>query len=159
MALKLVTTMKTAKIEPASEAEPANNPVACRSGRLQQLADGTLQTRPLEPPALDARFSRLAALERASEVLRWHARRAEYWISPGGHLRAWLRLNICLALWLGIPAVLLTPVVTLILTTAVGWSARLAEIARNLAVIPAWLGSGLMAITGITFLLRLIRGR
>ena len=60
---------------------------------------------------------------------------------------------------MGIPALLLTPVVTLILTTAVTWSARMAEIARNLAIIPAWLGTGLIGFTTILFLLRLLFGR
>lgn len=98
-------------------------------------------------------------MERAGEVMRYSIRRAEYWLSPRGTLREWLRLNLKLALFLGIPAVLLTPIITLVLTSAVTWSGILAEIARNLVLIPAWLGTALLIITGIGFLWRLIFGR
>ena len=124
----------------------------------QQLLNNT-QTAPLTPPALDTQFHRLAPVERAAEVLRYHAQRTEYWLSPRGRLREWLRTCLRLALLLGIPTVLLTPVVTLILTTAVTWSGKIADIARNLAVIPAWLGTGILGFTGILFLLRLLFGR
>jgi hypothetical protein len=151
--------MKLAKINSNRQAVPVIDRSTTQLARLRRLAVNTLQSVPLEPPALDPNFSRLAALERAGEVLRYHARRTEHWLSPGGHVRAWLRLNIRLALVLGIPTVLLTPIVTLILTTAVTWSARLAEIARNLAIIPGWLGTGLIGLTTILFLLRLFFGR
>jgi hypothetical protein len=134
-------------------------PTATRLERAERLADDCLQPTALAPPALDIQLHRLGPLERAAEVLRYHLQRTEYWLCPRGRLRAWLRLNIRLALWLGIPTVLLTPVITLILTTAVSWSARVAELARNLAIIPAWLGTGILGFTGVLFLIRLLVGR
>ena len=85
--------------------------------------------------------------------------RAEHWLSPQGTLREYVRLNLKLALYLGIPAVFLTPILTLLPTTAVTWSAILVEIAKNFALIPAWLGTGMLVLTGLAFLRRLIFGR
>lgn len=42
-------------------------------------------------PGVDPELARLGAIERSAEVLRYTLRRAEYWLSPGGTLRAVLR--------------------------------------------------------------------
>jgi len=114
---------------------------------------------PIQTPAVNPELEQLGPVERAGEVVRYSIQRAEHWLSPGGMLREWLRFNLKLALFLGIPTVVLTPIITLLLTTAVTWSGILADIARNLVLIPAWLGAALLIIASISFLWRFIFGR
>ena len=46
----------------------------------------------LHQPAVDQYLVRLTPLERGAEIIRYSVLRAEYWVSPGGLLRAVLRL-------------------------------------------------------------------
>lgn len=130
-----------------------------RRSRLGQLAAKAMQPTVVERPTVDPKLESLGAMERAGETLRYTTLRAEHWLSPQGTLREYLRLNLRLALYLAIPAVILTPILTLLLTTAVTWSAILVEIARNLALVPAWLGTGLLIVAIVGFLRRLVFGR
>jgi hypothetical protein len=56
----------------------------------------------------------------------------EYSLSPGGGLRAWLKLNMAVALFLGIPALLVVPVITVLFTAVSTWTALLLQIVLNL---------------------------
>ena len=132
---------------------------APRKGRFSRLAAHALQPVAVAPPKVDPQIEALGSIERAGETLRYSILRAEHWLSPRGMLREYLRLNLKLALLLGIPAVVLTPVITLLLTSAVTWSGKLVEIARNLVLIPAWLGSALLVVTALGVLWRFIFGR
>ena len=127
--------------------------------RLGELAGRCLQPVVIEPPAIHPRLRQMHPLARGGEVIRYSLLRAEYWLSPRGTLREWLRFNLKLALLLGIPALLLTPLITILLTSAVEWSAKLAEIARNLVAVPAWVGTALLILSGIVALKRLFFGR
>jgi hypothetical protein len=50
--------------------------------------------------------------------------------------------------------------VTMVLAVAARWSATLAEIASNLASVPAWLGAAvLIAILAVVSVLRFLAGR
>ena len=142
---------------PDTPATPAT-PVAQKS-RLRELAGRCLQPVEIAAPAVDSRLRQMHPLARAGEVIRYTVLRTEYWLSPRGMLREWLRFNLKIALLLGLPALLLTPFITLLLSSAVEWSAKLAEIARNLVVIPAWVGTALLILSGIGALKRLIFGR
>ena len=113
----------------------------------------------LERPVVDPELEQLNPIERAGEVLRYSVLRVEYWLSRRGTLREWIRLTFVLAIFAGIPAVVLAPVITGVLTSAVTWSAILADIARNLAMVPAWVGTALLALSGIALLRRLMFGR
>ena len=126
-------------------------PVAGKS-TLREFAGRCLQPVEIAAPTVDPRLRQMHPLARGGEVIRYSLLRTEYWLSPRGTLREWLRFNLKLAL-------LLTPFITILLTSAVEWSAKLAEIARNLAVIPAWLGTGLLILSGIGVLKRLMFGR
>ena len=148
----------TRKTNPAPK-DALTTASAPHEGRLSRLAAHALQPVAVEPPRVDPQLEQLGSIERASEALRYSALRAEHWLSPRGMLREYFRLNLKLALFLGIPTLVLTPILTLLLSTAVTCSAILVEIARNLVLIPAWLGTALLAFTGIAFLWRLIFGR
>jgi len=69
-------------------------------------------------------------------------------------LREWARLNVALALLIGIPVLIFAPIVTLLLTCFVSWTDSLVQIVTNLVLIPVIV---LMAIAVITALLTILR--
>jgi hypothetical protein len=87
---------------------------------------------PVAPPTLDSNLEALSGIERVAEVLRFSALSVENAISPHGGLRAWLKLNLLVALVLAIPAVLVVPVITYLLSGFSTWAQFLAAIANNL---------------------------
>lgn len=81
---------------------------------------------------------------------------AECWLSPGGSLREWLRLNFYAAIFLGIPSFFIVQIVTILLNQFVTWTALLAAIVKNL-VIAQCLGVAAIAILiGLVLLFRAI---
>jgi len=100
-----------------------------RIGRALMLAWHPI---PVEPTAIDSHLETLSGIERVAEVLRFNVLSVEHAISPHGGLRAWLKLNVLVALVLVIPAMLVVPVITYLLSGFSSWSQFLAEIATNL---------------------------
>jgi hypothetical protein len=60
----------------------------------------------------------------------------EFWLSPNGQVREWLRHNAHLCAWLIIPAVLVVPVVSFILCQVVKWTTMLTTITSHLILLP-----------------------
>ena len=108
----------------------------------------------IPPPRVDQQLVRLSVIERLAEVLRYTLRRAEHWLSPGGTLRAVLRLSLKLALLTGIPVCIVGPVVLLLLEGAAAASASLVTIAANLAALSISL---ITAVLGFAVLIALVR--
>lgn len=109
---------------------------------------------PITPPVIDRSLTRLPSIDRAAEVLRYSTRQAEYWLSPGGTLRAVLRLSLKIALLLGMPVLIVGPVVLLLLEGIAAASASLATVAANLAALSISL---IIAVVGFAVLIALIR--
>jgi len=86
-------------------------------------------TRLFHPPWF---LSDLPWPQRIAEVLRYGLLAFEYSLSPGGGLRAWLKLNMAVAVFLGIPALLVVPVITVLVTAVSTWTALLLQIVLNL---------------------------
>ena len=105
-------------------------------------------------PRVDPHLVRLSVIERLAEVLRYTLRRAEHWLSPGGTLRAVLRLSLMLALLTGIPACTIGPVVLLLLEGAAAASASLIIIAANLAAMSISLITAVLGFAVLTALVR-----
>lgn len=123
-----------AEVQGRAESESDHNIVRASSfpasiGRALMLAWRPI---PVEPPALDSHIETLSGVERVAEVLRFNVLTIEAAISPHGGLRAWLKLNVLVALVLAIPAILVVPVITYLLSGFSTWSQFLAEIANNL---------------------------
>jgi hypothetical protein len=118
-----------------------------------------IESAPLARPIVDPQLCRLPAIERAGEVLRYSILRAEYWLSPGGTLRAWLRLNVTAAVFIGLPLALVAPLLQALLATAATCAALLAETIRNLVLVLAWAGLGAALLILAAFVIRLIPGR
>ena len=90
---------------------------------------------PPPPPRLDPDLSSLPATARVAEVLRYSLFAIERSVSPDGGLRAWLKLNVLVALVLAVPAALVIPVVTWLLHGFTTWSQYLAKMATNFVVV------------------------
>ncbi|TLD71663.1 hypothetical protein FEM03_05865 [Phragmitibacter flavus] len=103
---------------------------------LKSLVTPHWSPQPLPPPRVDVELSKLSLLERAAEVLRYMFTKAEYWVSPGGALREWVKLNLRLGLLIAIPAVLVAPVVTLFLGQLSAWVTHLTETTSKLVLFP-----------------------
>jgi hypothetical protein len=91
----------------------------------------------------------MGAVERSAEVIRYAVFTTEYWVSPRGGLREWLRLNLWFALVLAVPALLITPIASYMLAELAAGSGQLANIAKNLSQIPAAIRNGALAVAGM----------
>jgi hypothetical protein len=110
-----------------------------KKGRLARVARsfkerlrGWLGAEPLPTPTRNLQSQEFAGMERAFEVVRYATLRFEHWVSPNGFLRAFLRLCIQIALFVGIPAVILGPALVLFLEQAVAVATQLAALAHQL---------------------------
>jgi hypothetical protein len=77
---------------------------------------------PIQPPEVDPDLPKLTGLQRATESIRYSILSLEWWLSPNGKLREWLRLNGKIGSILLIPAVLVVPLVSLILWQIHKWA-------------------------------------
>ena len=123
---------------PANEPAPlATTPPPGRIVRATQtVAHGfrhLVGAQDISAPRIDPKLTRLPVIERSAEVLRYTFRRTEHWLSPGGTLRAVLRVSLKLPLLIGIPVLIIGPVVLLLLEDMGAGSASLVSIAVNLA--------------------------
>lgn len=116
----------------------------------------TWKPRGIEKPQVTRQITHLHPIERSAEVLRYSILRAEWWISPTGRLRQWLRLNLLVSLYLSIPALLIVPVVTYFLNSFVTWTILLVQIGKNLLLVPLLAIAGIAVITGLMLFLRLL---
>lgn len=121
---------------------------------LSEKTAALWQPVPIKPPQIDSHLLASPALERAAEVIRYHALRAEFWIAPGGTLRALLRSCLGAFIFLAIPAVTIGPVALLLLGEAAQAAGLLAALAASLA---AAAGSLCTAVFGFALLRALWR--
>lgn len=93
--------------------------------------------------------------------MRYSMRKAEYWLSPKGHLREWLRFNMKLALLLAVPALLVVPVITFALGQFGIWATTLSQTTSTMVLFPLsallviGLISGLVYVTKSILIMRL----
>ena len=141
------------RVKPAPLA-PAQSP-----SKVRALIEKYWRPKPIGSPAVDPELKDLNGLQRAGEVLRYSVLSIEWWISPNGTLREWLRWNGKLSSILLIPAVLIVPLVTFVLWQVAKWIVLLVQIASNLIVLPlAALTAGIL-ITGIVIVARMLLGK
>jgi hypothetical protein len=97
---------------------------------------GSWKPKPVDPAKIDPDLQHMDGLTRSAESLRYSILSIEWWVSPTGRLREWLRHNTRLAAWLVIPAVLVVPVITLLFWQIAKWVVMLTSIAGHLIVLP-----------------------
>ena len=104
--------------------------------KLLQKFRESWQPKPVEKPHVDPDLPHLDGLTRSAESFRYSILSIEWWISPNGRLREWLRHNTHAAAWLIIPAVLVVPLVVLILFEVSKGVGMLTSIAGHLIILP-----------------------
>ena len=117
------------------------------------------QPKPIDPPQPDPEIEDLTGIQRSAEVFRYGILSLEFWLSPFGRLREWIRLNGKACAVLLIPALLILPLVTFIIGQVAHWLSMLVEISGNLILFPLVVLVATAAITGTILLLRAIFGR
>jgi hypothetical protein len=110
----------------------------------------------IERPMIERSFLKLPAIERSAEVLRHSLLKAEHWLSPNGCLREWCRLNILVALLIGMPALFVVPILTYLLGQFATWMLFLAQAARNLII---FIGYMLAVVAMISAAVMFVRSR
>jgi len=88
--------------------------------------------RSLVIPRIDQDLESQPALERSAEVLRYTVRTVEHSISPDGTLRRWLKLNLRVLLWVGIPILLFVPILGYLFGGLVGISESIHLVLSNI---------------------------
>ncbi len=107
--------------------------------------------RPVHHPTVDPEFPDMNGLQRATEAWRYSLLSLEYWLSPGGHLREWIRQMARIALLLAAPAFLVIPIITFVLGALVKWTVMLTTIAWKLILLPVLALIG-MIVMGLNWL-------
>ena len=115
--------------------------------------------RPVKEPTVDEQFPELSSLQRAVESIRFFLARLECWVSGGGVLREWIRLNLLVALVCGTGVLFGVPVVSALLTGVADWSALLSVAVRNLVGMVLVLPPLVLVVAGGILLWRLGRRR
>jgi hypothetical protein len=124
----------------------------------KQLIVRQWKPQPLSLPAVNPNLGHSPTLQRVSLVLRYSVLQLEYWISPGGTLREWLRFNVAVALFIGIPALVVVPIVTFLLWQFATWTEYLVQLAKNFLLFPLlMLGSCVVVTAFLCFLRGLLR--
>ena len=120
---------------------------------------------PIPPPSVDPDLRKFSGVERSAEVMRYSVLSLEFWLSPKGFLREWLRLNWKLAMLLIIPVLLVVPIITFALGQFKTWASLLAATTANIILFPlsalllVGLVSGLLYIVKTVMIMRASRNR
>jgi hypothetical protein len=127
--------------------------------RLKQFIQQHWQPKPIDPPKPDPQVEHLTGPQRSAEVMRYSILSLEFWLSPLGRLREWARLNSKACAVLLIPAALILPLITWIISQIAGWLITLIGISKHLIILPLLALLAVAAFTGTILLLRAIFGR
>ncbi|MBB5033798.1 hypothetical protein HNQ65_003388 [Prosthecobacter vanneervenii] len=111
-------------------------PATTWAKQARQIVIRRWQPEPLSEPVIDEELPNLSAIERSAEVVCFTCRRAEYWLSPQGTLREWLKFNLRLAIGIAVPALLVAPLVTLALERFNLWIDLISKSTSNFVLVP-----------------------
>ncbi len=107
-------------------------------------------------PVVDHELHRLSGIERAAEVLRFMLHRLEYWLSPLGHLREFLKLNLRFAIAIAIPVLMVAPLVTMALDQFKAWIALLTQTMSSFVLFPLSVVLSVLLVCGMVYIGRSI---
>lgn len=103
---------------------------------LKHLINKHWRPTKINPPTVDPNLHQLTWIERTAEVTRHSLQSLEYFASPGGTLRAWLKLNAQACLVLVIPSLLVIPLITFAISQFNAWTLSLAQTTNTLLFFP-----------------------
>lgn len=127
--------------------------------RIKRLIQRHWAPQKIEPPTVDPQLKELDGAQRAGEVVRYSILSLEWWLSPNGTLREWLKLNGKLSSVLLIPAVLIAPLVTFIVWQVSLWMGWLVGIAGHLILFPVAALIACAVIYGVVVIVRAVLGK
>lgn len=133
--------------------------VASESKRPDRIIHQVWQPDRVKPPQIHRELSRLTWPERCAETLRFFILHVEHWLSSGGALREWIRLNLRIAICLIAAAVLVVPPVSFILESTAEWASLVATTAQNLSGTILGLPPVIVALSSIYLLARFVHRR
>jgi hypothetical protein len=90
----------------------------------------------LAPPTVDPNLEHLDGITRSAESIKYSILSFEFFIARDGQVREWTRHNGRLAALLAIPAFIIVPIITFMLSQLVLWVVALIAIAGHLIVLP-----------------------
>ena len=111
-----------------------------------KLLQKSWQPKSIDPPQVDPDLPHLGALTRSAESIRYSILSIEFWISPNGQVREWLRHNARLGAWLAFPALVVLPLVVILLWQLVKCVVMLVAIAGKVIILPLLLLLATLAI-------------
>ena len=112
---------------------------------------------PLDKPVIDPDLDQLGWPERCAEVVRHAVLSLEHWLSRGGWLREWIRLNLWLAVFLLVAALVVVPPVTALLEGVRDWTDLLGATIGNINVAVATLPPIVLALATGFVVVKLIQ--
>jgi hypothetical protein len=124
--------------------------------RIKLLARCEWEPKPMKPPVVDPQMPQLHPLSRSAESILFSLLSFEFWISPNGQVREWLRHNSRLAVVLAIPVFLVMPIVTCALWQLVSWLTAITSIAGKLIIIPILIVLAAVVISVAVHVLRVV---
>ena len=110
--------------------------------------------KPIIKPVVNTQLERMSGLQRTAEAFRYVLLSIEFWVSPEGNIRQWMKANTRLAVFMAVPTFMAFPVVTVALWEIESWVNSLTTIAGKLIVLPVLV---LLAVISITIVCRIIR--
>ena len=108
--------------------------------------------KPLPSPEVDHELAHLTGIERAAEVCRFILNKLEYALSPLGHLREFIKLNIRLAIAIAIPVFMVAPLVTMALEQMKAWIALLTQTMSSFVLFPLSVVLCILLVCGMIYI-------
>ncbi len=105
-------------------------------------------------PVVNASLNQMNGLQRAAEAFRYSVLSIEFWISPEGNIREWLKVNVRFAMFVAAPTFMAFPIITVALWELEAWMDSLTTIASKLTVLPILV---LLALVSIIIVLRILQ--
>ena len=96
----------------------------------------TWRPHPVDKPVVDLMFKQMDAIQRSAESFRYSILSWEFWASPNGQVREWMRHNTRLVVLLFIPALIILPIIGFALAQVAAFTVALTVIGAHLIVIP-----------------------
>ena len=147
--------------EPGRESDPspAHQPLTLGQPArpVLQLALRIWNPKPVPKPSITPDLERLGWPERCAEVVCHALLGVEHWLSRGGWLREWIRLNLWIAVVLIVVALLVVPPVTAVLEGVRDWTGLLGATVANINTAVATLPPIVLALATGFLVVKLIQ--
>jgi hypothetical protein len=141
--------------DPSPADQPANLGQPARP--VFQLARHVWNPKPVPKPVIPTDLEQLSWPERSAEVVCHALLSVEHWLSGGGWLREWIRLNLWIAVVLIAAALLVIPPVTAVLEGVRDWTGLLGATVGNINVAVSTLPPIVLALASGFLILKFIQ--